>query len=78
MQVADFLESALVAKDLKIKNLNECLEETNAKLEKLLHENENFETKNGQIQELEIQLKALQKVRIDKYFNSTIRKDNKN
>ncbi|XP_043465093.1 polyamine-modulated factor 1-binding protein 1-like isoform X2 [Leptopilina heterotoma] len=61
VQVADFLESALVAKDLKIKNLNECLEETNAKLEKLLHENDNFETKNKQIQELEIQLKALQK-----------------
>lgn len=45
VQVADFLESAFVAKDLEIKNLHERLEESNAKLEKLLHENEMFEAK---------------------------------
>ncbi|XP_051165160.1 polyamine-modulated factor 1-binding protein 1-like isoform X2 [Leptopilina boulardi] len=61
VQVAEFLESAIVAKDLKIKNLHESLEESNAKLEKLLHENDKCEAKNKQIQELEIQLTALQK-----------------
>lgn len=66
MQVADFLESAFVAKDLEIKNLHERLEESNAKLEKLLHENEMFEAKNKQVQELEIQLADLQKVCIKK------------
>lgn len=65
MQVAEFLESAIVAKDLKIKNLHESLEESNAKLEKLLHENDKCEAKNKQIQELEIQLTALQKVCIE-------------